>query len=83
MNDTRPICACAIPAHAVGPRHAFCLQGYEYPGLSYCPFDTYEQCLASASGLRRYCDTNPFYMSYAPPEPRRHRRHHRHHHHRS
>ncbi|MGH9809997.1 MAG: DUF3551 domain-containing protein, partial [Terriglobia bacterium] len=36
----------AMPAHAVGTRHAFCLQGDEYPALSYCSFDTYEQCLA-------------------------------------
>jgi hypothetical protein len=38
------ITACALisatPASAVGSGHAFCLQGYEYPGLSYCPFDT-------------------------------------------
>lgn len=30
-----------MPARAVGTRHAFCLQGDEYPALSYCPFDTY------------------------------------------
>jgi hypothetical protein len=52
---------CAIPAHAVGTRHAFCLQGYEYPGLSYCPFDTYEQCQASASGRNLQCVANPFF----------------------
>jgi len=49
------------PAHAVGTRHAFCLQGYEYPALSYCPFDTYEQCLATASGRNLECVANPFY----------------------
>ena len=48
-------------AHAVGTAHAFCLQGYEYPGLSYCPFDTYEQCLATASGRNLQCVANPFY----------------------
>ena len=50
-----------MPAHAVGTRHAFCLQGDEYPALSYCPFDTYEQCLASASGRNLQCMANPFY----------------------
>jgi hypothetical protein len=48
-------------AHAVGTAHAFCLQGYEYPGLSYCTFDTYEQCLATASGRNLQCVANPFY----------------------
>jgi hypothetical protein len=38
-----------------------------------CSFDTYEQCLASASGLRRFCDTNPFYTGYVAPASRRHR----------
>jgi hypothetical protein len=50
-----------MPARAVGTRHAFCLQGDEYPALSYCPFDTYEQCLASASGRNLQCMANPFY----------------------
>jgi hypothetical protein len=48
-------------ARAVGTRHAFCLQGYLYPGLSYCPFDTYEQCQATASGRNLQCVANPFY----------------------
>jgi hypothetical protein len=72
----------SAPAQA-GER-AFCIKGDNIADAhGDCSFDTYEQCLASASGLRRYCDVNPFYMSYAPPEPRRHRRHHRRHHHRS
>lgn len=45
----------AMPAQAVGTRHTFCLQGDEYP------FDTYEQCLASASGRNLQCMANPFY----------------------
>ncbi len=48
-------------ARAVGTAHAFCLQGYEYPALSYCPFDTYEQCLATASGRNLQCVANPYY----------------------
>ena len=49
------------PAQAVGSRHAFCLQGSEYPGLSYCVFDTYAQCLASASGRNLACIANPYF----------------------
>lgn len=51
----------AMPAHAVGTRHAFCLQGDEYPGLSYCVFDTYAQCQASASGRFLQCMANPYF----------------------
>lgn len=68
----------SVPAQA-GER-AFCIKGENIADAhGDCSFDTYDQCLASASGLRRYCDANPFYMSYAPPQPRRHRHHHRHH----
>jgi hypothetical protein len=68
-------------APAQAGERAFCIKGDNIPDAhGDCSFDTYEQCLASASGLRRYCDANPFYMGYADPVPRRHRhRHHRHH----
>ena len=49
------------PAHAVGSRYPFCLQGDDSPGLSNCTFTSYEQCQASASGRRLYCVANPFY----------------------
>ena len=66
----------SVPAQA-GER-AVCIKGDNIADAhGDCSFDTYEQCLASASGLRRFCDTNPFYMGYAPaPEPRRHRHRH-------
>lgn len=51
----------AAPAQAVGSRHPFCLQGDEYPGLSACTFDSYEQCLATASGRKVYCIANPYF----------------------
>jgi hypothetical protein len=51
----------AQPAHAVGTRHPFCLQGDEYPGLSYCAFDNYGQCMATASGRFLTCIANPYY----------------------
>jgi hypothetical protein len=51
----------STPAHAYGQRHAFCIQGDEYPGLSTCTFDTYAQCLASASGRNLACIANPYF----------------------
>src|ERR1700761_322402 len=52
----------AQPAQAYGVRHAFCIQGGDqYPGLSTCTFDTYEQCLASASGRNLSCIANPYF----------------------
>ena len=48
-------------ALAYGTRHAFCLQGEEYLGLSNCTFDTYAQCQASASGRNLSCLANPYY----------------------
>jgi Protein of unknown function (DUF3551) len=50
------------PAEAVGTRHPFCLQGDEYPGLSACTFDTYDQCQATASGRKVYCIANPYFV---------------------
>jgi hypothetical protein len=52
----------ATPVHAYGSRHAFCLQGGEfYVGLNNCTFDTYEQCLATASGQNMQCIANPYF----------------------
>jgi hypothetical protein len=51
----------ALPAQAVGSRHAFCLQGDEYPGLSSCTFDSYGQCMATASGRFLTCVANPYF----------------------
>jgi len=49
------------PAHAVGVRYPFCIQGDRYPGLSNCSFETYQQCQATASGIGQNCIANPFY----------------------
>ena len=65
-----------LPAQAYGVRHAFCIQGgEEYPGLSNCTFDTYEQRQASAFRARSHLHGNPFYKGasddpYALPKPR-------------
>lgn len=55
------------PAQAVGTRYPFCLQGDEYPGLSYCTFTSYEQCQATASGRYLTCIANPYYVSESEP----------------
>jgi hypothetical protein len=49
----------SAPANAYGGRHAFCIQGDEYPALSTCAFDSYQQCQATASGRDAWCDANP------------------------
>ncbi len=51
----------AAPAHAVGSLHPFCLQGRDSPGLSDCSYDSYGQCMATASGRFLYCVENPFF----------------------
>jgi hypothetical protein len=51
-----------MPAQAVGDRHAFCLQGDDAPGLSQCTFDTYAQCMATASGRMLNCVANPYFV---------------------
>jgi hypothetical protein len=51
-----------MPARAVGDRHAFCLQGNDAPGLSNCTFDTYAQCMATASGRFLTCVANPYFV---------------------
>jgi hypothetical protein len=60
---TGGLCALgALPAKAVGTRYPFCIQGDEYPGLSYCTFTSYEQCQATASGRFLQCIANPYYV---------------------
>ncbi len=51
-----------MPAQAVGDRYPFCLQGDDAPGLSQCTFDTYAQCMTTASGRRLTCVANPYYV---------------------
>lgn len=69
----------SAPAEAGG--RAFCMKGQGIDMvLGDCSFDTYQQCLATASGRLNFCDANPYYQGRpAPAERRRYRRHHRHH----
>jgi Protein of unknown function (DUF3551) len=64
----------SAPAHAVGTRYPFCIQGDEYPGLSNCTFTSYQQCQASASGRFLTCIANPFYGGGGEPRGYRERR---------
>ncbi len=59
------------PAQAVGTRYPFCIQGDEYPGLSYCTYTSYGQCQASASGRNLTCIANPYYIAEGDPRPQR------------
>ena len=52
--------------------YPFCFKGEHYIApVGDCSYDTYEQCKATASGLRGYCDVNPYYdyrrAGVAPP----------------
>jgi hypothetical protein len=54
--------------------YPFCMKGEHYlGGLGDCSFETYQQCQASASGRRAYCDANPYFgYSDRSSRPRRH-----------
>ncbi len=60
--------------------YPFCIKGADYgSAIGDCSFDTYQQCLATASGRYDYCDANPYYAYPAQPDPayprNRHKRH--------
>ena len=59
--DTTPAAARDYP---------FCILGKDYDGLGDCSFDSYQQCMATASGRFAYCDANPFFTGYAQPDRR-------------
>jgi hypothetical protein len=42
--------------------YPFCIKGDQWLSpIGDCSFDTYQQCLATASGRMAYCDVNPYY----------------------
>ena len=50
------------PSAAQAGNYPYCIKGdYYVSPAGDCSFDTYQQCLATASGRRAYCDVNPFY----------------------
>ncbi len=51
-----------ISTSAQARDYPFCIKAESYlGGVGDCSFDTYQQCQASASGRRAYCDANPYY----------------------
>jgi hypothetical protein len=61
--------AIATPAQADGPWCAF--YAGRFGGASNCGFHTYEQCLATISGVGGWCQPNTMYAP--PPGRQRHR----------
>ena len=59
----------AAPAHAVGVRYPFCIQGDRYPGLSTCSYPSYQ-----ASGIGQTCVANPYYAGDNDPRSYLHTR---------
>jgi len=52
-----------ISTSAQARDYPFCIKAEWYlGGPGDCAFNTYEQCMASASGRRAYCDPNPTYV---------------------
>jgi hypothetical protein len=69
------------PSTAQAWEYPYCIKGdYYESSTGDCSFDTYQQCLATASGRRAYCDVNPFYRfeendpAAYPDVRRKHRR---------
>ena len=58
----------AAPASAQTRDYPFCIKGGNYvSSLGDCSFDTYEQCVATASGRYSFCDRNPYYVGDSRP----------------
>jgi hypothetical protein len=51
-----------MPDAAQARDYPFCIKGSGYvTPTGDCAFDTYQQCLWTASGRKAYCDVNPYY----------------------
>jgi hypothetical protein len=51
-----------VPDAARAGGYPFCIKGDNYDSpIGDCSFNTYGQCMATASGRKAYCDVNPFY----------------------
>lgn len=51
--------------------YRFCLVEGWQAGPGTCYYDTYAQCMATASGLRAYCQVNPAFAFAKERRPRR------------
>jgi hypothetical protein len=66
------LAAIGMVPDATARDYPFCFIGEHYPSpLGDCSYDTYDQCRATAFGLRGYCDVNPYFdyrrAGVAPP----------------
>jgi hypothetical protein len=60
----------SAPAHADQYKWCAVYGGFHGDAGKNCGFVTYQQCLATVSGIGGHCEPNPFYG----PEKRKHRR---------
>ena len=59
--------------------YPFCIKGDDFGGgVGDCSFDSYEQCMATASDRKAYCDVNPFYVYPRRPDIAYPKKRHRH-----
>jgi len=69
-----------VPTSVAARDFPFCIKGDNYgSALGDCSFDTYAQCLATASGRLAFCDANPYYGYPNRPNlvyPKQRHRHH-------
>ena len=65
-------------AQEADPNVPYCTRGGE-SGMLNCSYFTWQQCIETARGLRRYCVSNPFYRGprERPTTQDRSRRHNR------
>ncbi|MBR1232363.1 DUF3551 domain-containing protein [Bradyrhizobium sp. AUGA SZCCT0182] len=58
-----------IPTASAQARdYPFCIKGANYvSSVGDCSFDTYQQCLDSASGRYAFCDRNPYFVQTSKP----------------
>ena len=57
------------PTSAQARDYPFCIKGGNYvSSVGDCSFDTYQQCLDTASGRYSFCDRNPFYAGETKPD---------------
>jgi hypothetical protein len=48
--------------------YPFCIKGANYvSSVGDCSFDTYQQCLDTASGRYAFCDRNPYFTQTGKP----------------
>jgi Protein of unknown function (DUF3551) len=62
----------AVPAHAQNRPWCAYYNGAQFGGASNCGFSTYQQCLATISGIGGWCQPNTTYVP--PPASSRSRR---------